>query len=195
MHGLVNRGIQEFVCHTYGRARWIDVCREAGIDFTEFEPMMRYDRPHTPALQGAMVAVLERPLVALMEDFGTYLVTDPAFPAVRRLLRFSGVGFQDFLHALDDLPDRVRLAVPDLRLPHLSLHSPCADRFLLRCAADMPGYGSVMTGILRAMADDYGALALIDHQGTARGKETIAITLVEAGFSPGRDFELGRQTG
>ena len=60
-----------------------------------------------------MSRLLGRPVAGMMEDLGTYLIMNPSFPAVRRLLRFSGVTFLDFLHSLDDLPDRVRLAVPD----------------------------------------------------------------------------------
>ena len=48
-----------------------------------------------------------------------------------------------------------------------------------------------MLGVLRAMADDYGALAVLDHVGAADGEETITITLVETDFAQGREFELG----
>ena len=48
-----------------------------------------------------------------------------------------------------------------------------------------------MMGILRTMADDYGALVLLDHDGSDAGTETIAITLIEQEFAEGRRFELG----
>jgi len=192
MHGLVNRAIQLFVTDTHGRAAWEETCLRAGLDFVEFEPMMRYEVPYTGALIEAAVACLGRPRAALLEDFGTSLVTNPAFGAVRRLLRFGGVTFPDFLHSLDDLPDRVRLAIPDLHLPPMTLQSGREDLFLLRCQAPIAGFGHVMLGLLQAMADDYGALALLDHQGSQEGVECLSITLVQADFAEGRQFQLGQ---
>ena len=108
-----------------------------------------------------------------------------------------------------------------------------ARQFSLVCGAGLRGYGRVMMGILRAMADDYGALVFLEHNGQhnvhhngqqggqtggpphkaheadsdhARdlpgpqahgqaGAEVISITLVEADFAAGRDFDLGARAG
>ncbi len=51
-----------------------------------------------------------------------------------------------------------------------------------------------MVGILRAMADDYGALVTLDHRGLRQEREEIEITLVEAAFAEGRSFALGVQS-
>ena len=58
----------------------------------------------------------------------------------------------------------------------------------------MLGYAQVMTGVLRAMADDYGALVILDITGKQDGSDVISITLVESEFSEGRAFELGAHT-
>ncbi|KIN61609.1 Heme NO binding domain protein [Sulfitobacter noctilucae] len=195
MHGLVNRSIQLFVSHTYGVAQWEAVTRAAGLDFTEFEGMLRYERTYTPTLLDAAAEVLRRPRADLMEDLGSFLVCHPGFEAVRRLLRFGGVDFVDFLHSLDDLDDRVRMALSDLRLPKLELRVHGEGHFSLLCEAQVTGYGYVMMGVLRAMADDYGALALLDHTGAASGVETLSITLIENDFAEGRSFELGACVG
>lgn len=195
MHGLVNRSIQHFVCDTQGWSQWERICEVAGTGFTEFEAMMRYDRSYTPDLVQAMIEVLGRPRAEILEDLGTYLVTNPDFPAIRRLLRFSGVTFTDFLHALDDLPDRVRLAIPDLSLPDLTLTPSGRDHYLLTCQSDLEGFGFVLLGLLRAMADDYGTLAVLDHVGRARGVETLDVQLIEADYAEARHFELGAGLG
>lgn len=194
MHGLVNRSIQRFVSDTYGTAQWETVTRLAGLDFTEFEAMLEYQRTYTPALLDAVATSLSRPRASVMEDIGTYLVTHPDFEAVRRLLRFGGVDFDDFLHSLDDMRDRARLAVPNLNLPELELHAHPDQTYSLQCHCDIDGYGHVMMGIMRVMADDYGALALFDHKGRRDGVEVVSITLVAADFAEGRSFELGRST-
>ena len=129
-----------------------------------------------------------------LEDLGTYLVSHPNVEALRRLLRFGGVDFVDFLHSLDELSDRARLAVPDLALPPIELEAQRGDRFELRCRSMRPGFGHVMVGVLRAMADDYGALAIIEHGGASGGEETIAVDLMLAGFTSGRDFDLAGAT-
>lgn len=195
MHGLVNRSIQLFVCHTYGTDTWEDVARTAGLDFTEFEGMLRYHTDYTPALLDAIAQVLNRAREDVMEDFGTFLVSDPGFEAVRRLLRFGGVDFVDFLHSLDDLQDRVRLAVSDLHLPRLELRANADGHYSLICEAGIKGFGHVMMGVLRAMADDYGALALLEHTGGADGVEIVSITLVANEFAAGRAFDLGARVG
>ncbi|WP_370401066.1 heme NO-binding domain-containing protein [Sulfitobacter sp. JB4-11] len=191
MHGLINRSIQNFVCDCYGRQCWIDVTLAAQLNFVDFEGMLKYKERLTPRVLVAMCKVLARPRGELLEDFGTYLVSHPTLEGVRRLLRFGGVDFEDFLHSLDDLPDRVRLAVPDLVLPSLELHAHNDGQFNLICETPISGYGHVMLGVLRGMADDYGTLAVLEHCGLARGRETITIQLVEPDFAEGRHFALG----
>jgi hypothetical protein len=49
-----------------------------------------------------------------------------------------------------------------------------------------------MVGLLRAMADDYGALAVLEHLGDEPGcgEEVVAIHLLESRFAEGRRFDL-----
>lgn len=191
MHGLVNRAIQRFVVDSYGSAQWAAVARNADLGFVEFEAMWTYEDSLTPCVLAAVCDVLDRPYDELMEDIGTYLVSHPNLEALRRLLRFGGVNFLDFLHSLDDLPDRARLAVADLVLPRIELREHNPHQFSLNCEGDIPGCGHLFTGVLRAMADDYGALVFLEHQGVEEGVETVAIALLEAEFAEGRGFELG----
>lgn len=191
MHGLINRAIQAFVASTYGEERWRDVMELAGLGFAEFEAMLTYTDEQSNKMLTAVTQVLERPLPEILEDMGTFLVSNPQVEALRRLLRFGGVNYVEFLHSLDDLPDRARLAVSDLHLPALELveHSP--GQFDLICQPGLPGYAYVMMGVLRAMGDDYGDLVILDHRGDKDGAEVISITLVETDFAEGRTFDLG----
>jgi len=63
--------------------------------------------------------------------------------------------------------------------------------YQLLCDPGLPGYSSVMVGVLRAMADDYGALVILSHDGQHETAEVITVTLVESAFSEGRHFDLG----
>jgi len=191
MHGLINRAIQAFVCSTYGESRWRDVTESADLGFSDFEAMLIYTPEQSQSLLTAMERVLDRPLPEMLEDMGTFLVANPQVEALRRLLRFGGVNYVEFLHSLDDLPDRSRLAVAELHLPGLELIETAPGRFKLLCQSGLPGYASVMMGVLRAMADDYGDLVILEHSGTKDGTEVISVTLVETEFAEGRTFDLG----
>ncbi|UYV38524.1 heme NO-binding domain-containing protein [Rhodobacteraceae bacterium D3-12] len=191
MHGLINRTIQSFVSDTYGDAVWARIGLAADLGFADFEAMLIYEDALTFRALDAVSCDLGKPRDEVLEDIGTYLVSHPNVEAVRRLLRFGGDDFVEFLHSLDDLPDWARLAVSDLDLPQLDLREHAPDRFTLTVNARRAGYGHVLIGVLRTLADDYGALVLLDHNGGDGGREVITITLVEAGFAEGRDFELG----
>jgi len=191
MHGLINKAIQAFVVSTYGEERWAAVMDLAGLGFVEFEAMLIYPEEQSEQMLAALERVLERPLAEVLEDVGTFLVSNPQVEALRRLLRFGGVNYVEFLHSLDDLPDRARLAVSDLHLPPLELVEQAPGQFDLICQPGLPGYGFVMMGVLRAMGDDYGDLVILDHRGEQNGAEIISITLIESDFSEGRAFDLG----
>lgn len=191
MHGLINRAIQSFVCQTYGRDRWESLMRVADLGFSEFEAMLMYDDDQTAKVMAALCAELDRAQADVMEDLGTFLVSHPNMESLRRLLRFGGETYVEFLHSLDDLPDRARLAVSDLHLPGLELREHSATSFSLFCQPGWDGVGNLMMGVLRAMADDYGALAFLMHDGVQDGMEEIAITLIETSFAEGREFDLG----
>ncbi len=195
MHGTVNHSLQLFICHSYGLDTWKEVMRTAGFDFVEFESMMSYEHHYTTAIVHTATQVLSRPSAELLEDFGTFLVSHTRFEAVRRLLRFGGEDFIDFLHSLDDLADSARVAIPDLHLPKVELDQVSESQFVLNCDATLQGYAHAMIGVLRAMADDYGALALLEHTGSHDNTETISIILVENDFAQGRSFDLAAGVG
>jgi hypothetical protein len=191
MHGLINKAIQTFVCQTYDEERWHRVTEAAGLGFSDFESMLIYEEDLTLRVLTALCAELARPQAEVLEDLGTYLVSDPHVEALRRLLRFGGVSYVEFLHSLDDLPDRVRMAVDDLHLPKMELRERVSGQFSLTCGPGLPGFGWVMMGVLRTMADDYGALVVLEHEGRRDQDELISITLIETSFAQGRSFELG----
>lgn len=194
MHGLINQAIERFARATYGNGFWERVCRRRNLPVLTFEAMQSYDPEVTEALLDGMAQVLGKPRGEVLEDIGTFLVSSPSTGALRRLLRFGGTGFVDFLLSLDDLPARVRLAVPELELPQMELreHGARSFSFVVRTeGAGKPWFGHVMVGLLRAMADDYGALVVMEHMGASPGREIIAIMLLEASFAEGRRFELG----
>jgi hypothetical protein len=191
MHGLINRSVQCFLRDAYGSETWSEISRAAGLGFDNFEALLGYEDDLTDRVLAAASDRLAKPVEVLMEDLGTYVIATPGFDHLRRLLRFGGASFVDFLHSLDDLEDRVRLAVPELSLPRLAVQDFDADRLTLCCRFERPGWGHVVVGVLRAMADDYGALVVIDHRGDGAGADLITVEILDTGFAQGKSFALG----
>jgi Haem-NO-binding len=182
--------LQGYLRDTFGPAEWAAIVRDADLQVETFEPLLRY--PHGLADRLALTAArrLGRPVETLWEDMGTYLVTNPGYEPMRRLLRFGGVGFGDFLHSLEELPGRARLALPELDVPDLTLEELGADRFRLTCRFHVKGAGRILVGMLMAMADDYGALIVIDHDMTVTDADVILIHMPDASHASGRQFVL-----
>ena len=190
MHGLINKAIQSFVVDTCGHAVWDAAVLCAGLDFDSFEVLVVYEDALTQDILDAVSTEVQRPVSDLLEDLGTYLVSHPNLDAVRRLLRFGGVDFVEFLFSLDDLAERARLAVPDLVVPEVILTDEGQGNFLLETSFRLPGVGYVLIGILRAMADDYGALVFMEYEGTRDGLETVRIRLINKRFAEAKQFDL-----
>ncbi|SEK48486.1 Haem-NO-binding [Roseivivax marinus] len=191
MHALLNRMLHVFVEDTYGTEVWCDVLEGAGLSAVELDSLGPQTIRTTRALSRAVETVLARSVDTVLEDVGTYLVSHPNAQSVRRLLRFCGTDFVDFLHSLEDLPDRIRLAVPSLSLPEIEVAEEREARFLITCRGPLPGVGHLLAGLLRAMADDYGTLALLEHEGRSCDGDRLRVTLVDTAFSEGRRFVLG----
>jgi Haem-NO-binding len=190
MHGLINRSLECFIRDTYGGAKWADIASAAQLGIGGFESLMSYPDALTYQVLDAACETLDKPREVFLEDMGTYLCSHPNLEAVRRLLRFGGETFVDFLYSLDDLPDRARLAVPDLALPKLELRDHSGGVLTLRCSGEIAGFGHVLVGVLCAMADDYGTLAMFEHMGAQGGGEMVQVQLLEAQFSRGKEFHL-----
>jgi Haem-NO-binding len=190
MHGLINRALQGFVIDTFGPDVWFRVVRDAELPFDGFEPMLTYDVIWTPRVIDAAARVLDRSRAAVLEDLGTHLVSHPKLEPIRRLLRFGGVTYRDFLDSLEDLPERAQMALPDLNMPQITLEECGPTEFRLRCRFKVAGVGHVMLGLLRAMADDYGALVLLDHHGATEEGELLSIRLLDDAHGVAREFDL-----
>ena len=190
MHGLINRAIQGYVRDMHSEDLWKQITRQAKLGFDSFETMLVYDIAQTEAVLKAAVQVLGRPREVILEDLGTYLVSHPGLDALRRLLRFGGMTFLDFLQTLEDTRGRGRLALNDIDLPELDLYEISPTLYTLQCRFPIEGSGHVIVGLLRAMADDYGVFVLLDHDGYSLEGEMILVQLLDVSFATGRSFDL-----
>jgi hypothetical protein len=191
MLGLIHRSFQFFVIDTWGVDAWERVTAELGLPLAGFEAMLTYDEAEFDALIDCACRQLELPRFSMLEDLGTYLVAHERQAKIRRLLRFSGANFCDFLASLEEMADRAHLVLPDLDLPGLVLSDQGAGLFRLHVASPISGAGHVIIGLLRAMADDYGALVLFDHLGMEGKAEVLSIQIADHALYEARPFSLG----
>jgi len=190
MHGLINCSMQGFVRDSYGQRIWDKVVDEAGLDFKNFEAMLHYPDEQTEMVLCASCKVLGKQRDDLLGDLGLYLVSHENTQSLRRLLRFGGATYVEFLHSLNDLHERVRMAIPDMVLPPITVAQKSNDDYSLKVAAGLPGFGMVLAGLLRAMGDDYGALVFPDGRDTGQGSAEIDISVLDVSFAEGRQFDL-----
>lgn len=185
MHGLVNRSIEEYLRAAGGESLWSAVAEACAIDPRGFQAIRHYPDALTHAMLAEGAARLDHSEDEFLEDMGAWLAqVEP----LRRLLRFSGTSYADFLAGLEQLPGRFEMVVPSFGLPSISVESDADGSGLtIRIGDRRIGWSRLLAGLLRRMADDYGALALIsDEQGRVR------VQVPEHGFAEGRRFDIGR---
>ncbi len=195
MHGLICKAVEGFVKDQHGPEAWADVRAAAGLGIASFESLRIYDPDVAEATIDAMTLTLGRTRDAVFEDIGQWICTHPPLEPVRRLIRFTGKTFVNLLYALDEVHERAAMAVPGLDLPRYHLDKDGAGEFEIQSRWHVAGGAAVLTGVLRAMADDYGTLALIDAGSVERVDgfwlERIHIRVVEQAFHEPREFTLG----
>jgi Haem-NO-binding len=191
MDALMLRSLQSYVIDTFATSSWQDICRRAELTTETFEPMLRYDPGTADRIARVAAEVLGRSADTIWEDVGTYLVTNPEREGVRRLLRFGGASYADFLQSLEELPGRARLTMPDLEVPDLTLDEVAPDQFRLRCKSDLRCVQRVLVGLLTAMADDYGVLCLIE----AGEDDWTSIAVLDRRHAKARHFDLAMREG
>jgi hypothetical protein len=190
MHGLIFRTIEAFVSDNFGPDIWEKAMARSDLAISSFEAMLDYDAALLPKVLDGCASVLDRSQANILEDVGTYLVTHQNHASIRRLMRFGGQSFVELLHSLDELPGRTRLAVSGLDLPDIRVREHQPHNFSLQCTNGPSEFGHVLVGLLRAMADDYGVLAVLEHIGSKDGAEVIEILVVDTTFAEDRGFSL-----
>lgn len=195
MYGLFLRALQNYVRVTFGLDPLDRALQACGAPPEGFEPLLHYERADLRDFLARISAELGRGQDGILEDLGTFIITDEAYSAARRLLRFGGATFVEFLYSLEELPERIRFALPDDDYPVLFLRDQGEGQYRLFCGTGCAELGPLLMGILRAMADDYGALMLIEILDCSEEATILTLTLLDARFSEGRSFDLAAAGG
>ena len=202
MDGLIAKSVLHFLEAAHGVQCREAIASEVDTSASDLQSIGQHDTARALEFVACAARNLNRETSEIWEDIGTHLVTHPDLETVRRLLRFGGADFKEFLWSLDDLYDRAQLAVRGMDLPNLRLEPMDATLYSLRVSwpvvatSDQEVAGPLVLGALRAMADDYGALVFLELVSNQSADEAarIEVNLLEAGFAPARDFHLGMET-
>jgi hypothetical protein len=178
MNSLINRGIEEFLRSTYGETLIQAVAQDGHSATGMVAPM---GAGFGPAALHRAAQHLSKPFTEMVEDLGAWMTR---IEPVRRLLRFSGRDFKDFLLRIEELPGRAHLILPSLKLPRLQIDA-VDDSVWVKMLDPDDHWRFVLVGLIRGMADDYGALCLI-----STGNQLIRVDIWEEKFSEGRLFTL-----
>lgn len=195
MHGIICKAAETFLRAQYGPDRWAEIAALAECDVESFETVRSYDDRMMQQVFDAAATSLGVDVSALLEDLGTWICTHPPLEPVRRLFRFSGNDFEEMLFSLDEMHERAAMALPDLDVPIYSLIEMGAGQYRVASTWTAPGAGSVLIGILRAMADDYGVLAFLEFETGAevngQWAEIVSVATLDEAFATPREFALG----
>ncbi|KRW94480.1 heme NO-binding domain-containing protein [Paracoccus sp. MKU1] len=182
MHGLVNRCIEAFLRSTYGSATWQKIAAEVDVHPDGFLTWSASPDSVTHAIVIASARRFDKSLGELLEDIGAWLSRQEQ---IRRLLRFGGANFEEFVESLRELPGRIKLVIPDLEFPGFVVLADAPGNYRIIADPHQPGLMRVLAGMLRVMADDYGSLVIISVV-----RDCIAIEIVLPDYSGKRRFDL-----
>ena len=182
MHGLINRSFELFLRDCYGDRTWERVARHSKVDPRGFFLLQSSSDSITATLVDEASKVLKKPSGELVEDLGGWLTRREP---IRRLLRFSGRDFSEFVDMLGDFPNRVVMIIPSLKAPRIVVTMRSAQHYEVVVDSDTDIWPVLLAGILRGMADDYGALAVITVT-----RQGLNVDVAMTGFSLMRPFEL-----
>jgi len=186
---MVHKGIGVFVTNSFGAADWDALCQELGIDVDPASATQLNDFIATQILF-TMAERTGRPKREVMEDYGMFLMTSDITSGIRRLMRFGGADFIEYIDSLEDLPGRIRLAIDDFILPSLTVIEETPMKYKIKVETKLGAFTFVLIGMFRAMADDYGTLCDISHHSRDDAGDIISIEIFDLGFDKGRDFSL-----
>ncbi|MGB1236245.1 MAG: heme NO-binding domain-containing protein [Planktomarina sp.] len=194
MHALIVKGLKGYFTHIHGAKIWATIAKSEGYAPDDFELTIVEDRQLANRFVVKGAQLLDRTDDDLLQDFGLYLITHPSTNALRRLMRFSGPDFMEFLVSLPDLAPRVSLAVPDLILPRVDV-AEIELGFEVAIRDTIDGFDHVLVGVIRGMADDYGALVDITQTDCKANRDLPdysywSVLVLDVAFHKGREFGL-----
>lgn len=182
MHGLINRSFELFLRDCYGDRTWERVARQSKVDPRGFFLLQKTSEKVSDTMVAASATILKKAQGELVEDLGGWLTQREP---IRRLLRFSGRDFSEFVESLGEFPRRAQMVIQSLKVPRIVVTMQTEQSYEVAIEGSGEIWPMLLAGVLRGMADDYGALAVITVQG-----RDLRVDIAMTEFSSMRPFAL-----
>lgn len=187
MYGMVNQGIQTFVCDNLGEETWQRILAAAELDVDSFETMLAYDDQITYRLVGAASSVLDLPASSILETFGDYWIDYASNTMIGKLLSFGGETLFENLYNLNELHERIKITLPHLRPPRFEFEESADGWHKLHYFSDRDGLQPMVIGLVKGLARACGEaieIRLDKSRMDGAGHDVFMLRQVECGDRP-----------
>ena len=151
MYGLVNKAIEDMVCHNFGEDTWETIKQKADVDIDVFLSMDAYPDDVTHRLVRAATDVLGMSAAEILQAFGEYWVLYTAKVGYGEMLEMAGDKLPDFLQNLDNLHARVGLSFPQLKPPSFQCTHIHEDSLHLHYHSSRQGLAPMVIGLVKGL--------------------------------------------
>ena len=151
MYGMVNMAVEQLIVENYGKEKWLEIKKKAGIAEEQFVNMQSYDDKITYAMVGAASEVLKLEAAEVLEKFGEYWILHTAKEGYGNLLDMGGNNLPDFLKNLNMLHFKVGSLMPNLVPPSFDVLEETSNSLLLVYVTKRKGLVPMVIGLLKGL--------------------------------------------
>lgn len=159
MHCLIALSVEYFIRSHYGAARWHAIRAAVGADLQcegVGAPELWLKNDQSDLFQRVADQLGQR-RERLLDDLGAWLAR---IESVSKILRFMGSDYVELLHALEELPARLQMLLPEFDMPGLTVEARSPHDIQIKIGPGADFWPLLLGGVLRGMASDYGIYAL-----------------------------------
>lgn len=164
MYGLINQAVKDLVIENFGEEKWIAICQEAGLKNTKFADLDAYADSLTYDLVGAASKVLKLSAEDILVAFGRNWNKFTDKKGYGELMSMFGHDFFSSIENLNQLHDRMGLAMPNLKPPKFEAKKVSESEYLLKYFSERPGLSPMLFGLLESLAERYKIKIEIKHE-------------------------------
>lgn len=182
MYGMVNQGVRTFIIENYGEDDWRDLCRTADLKEDRFESMATYPDDVTYRLVGAISEKYELTPAQVLEVFGDYWVDYSGKSEIGQLMRFGGKELTERLYNLNEMHERIKMTMPNLKPPSFEFEEHEDGRCSLHYFSDREGLEPMVIGLLKGLSRETGEPVSIvqdETPGVEDARASFTITFVD----------------
>jgi hypothetical protein len=151
MYGLINKAVEDFVCHRFGEHKWNEIKATAGLEVETFVSLDAYPDDLTYRLVQAASQCLDLPPAAVLEALGEYWITFTGREGYGGLLLASGKTLPDFLQNLDNMHAHIGMAFAHSQMPSFRCTEISPGSLRLEYYSKRPGLGPMVKGLISGL--------------------------------------------